>query len=183
MKLLAVMLGGTAPGANTELHDTVFAVGETIESTYEQLMGQWFGSLRGVHIDSWLPLEVVDGHRVLLRADAPAPGDPKLWFVNLGAYRHGRFGELHEVAFLVAATADQVKARARAALLADEHEPHTDDLHEIDDILQVTGGAGLHVHLVPVVGAAPPPLPAPVNGWHPLPEGVIAAYALKSGRV
>ena len=37
MKLFAVMLGGTAPGANTELHDAVFAVGETIESTYEQL--------------------------------------------------------------------------------------------------------------------------------------------------
>lgn len=182
MRLFAVMLGGTAPGANTELHDTVFAVGETIESTYEQLMAQWFGSLRGAHIDSWLPLEVVDGHRVALRPEAPAAGEPKLWFVNLGAYRHGRFGELHEVAFLVAADPDAAKARARAALLAGEHEPHTDDLHEIDDILQVTGGAGLHVHLAPLVGAAPAP-PAPVNGWHPLPEDVIAAYALKSGRV
>ena len=45
MKLFAVMLGGTAPGANTELHDAVFAVGDTIESTYEQLMRQWFGCL------------------------------------------------------------------------------------------------------------------------------------------
>jgi hypothetical protein len=182
MKLFAVMLGGTAQGANTELHDTVFAVGPTIESTYEQLMAQWFGALRGVHIDSWLPLEVVDGHRVALRPEAPAAGEPKLWFVNLGAYRHGRFGELHEVAFLAAGDAETAKSRARAALLAGEHEPHTDDLHEIDDILQVTGGAGLHVHLAPVVGAAPP-LPAPVNGWHPLPEDVIAGYALKSGRI
>lgn len=182
MKLFAVMLGGTAPGANTELHDTVFAVGDSLDATYEQLMGQWFGSLRGVHVDSWLPLEVVDGHRVLLRADAPAPGEPKLWFVNLGAYRHGRFGELHEVAFLVATSPEEVKARARAALLAGEHEPHTDDLHEVDDILEVAGAGGLRVHLVPVVGAAAPPA-APVNGWHPLPEDVIAAYALKSGRV
>ena len=136
MKLFAVMLGGSAQGANTELHDTVFAVGPDIESTYEQLMAQWFGSLRGVHIDSWLPLEVVDGHRVALRPEAPAAGEPKLWFVNLGAYRHGRFGELHEVAFLAAGDADTAKSRARAALLAGEHEPHTDDLHEIDDILR-----------------------------------------------
>jgi hypothetical protein len=126
------MLGGTAPGANTELHDTVFAVGETIESTYEQLMGQWFGSLRGVHIDSWLPLETVDGHRVLLRADTPAPGEPKLWFINLGAYRRGRFGELHEVAFLVAATGDEAAARAKAALLTDTDEQHTDDLLAVE---------------------------------------------------
>jgi hypothetical protein len=67
-------------------------------------------------------------------------------------------------------------------LLAGEHEPHTDDLHEVDDILEVAGAGGLRVHLAPVVGAAAPPA-APVNGWHPLPEEVIAAYALKSGRV
>jgi hypothetical protein len=179
MKLFAVMLGGTAPGANTELHDAVFAVGETIESTYEQLMGQWFGALRGLHIDSWLPLEVVDGHRVVLRPEPPG-GPLRLWFINLGAYRRGRFGELHEVAFLVAATGDEVKSRARAALLVGESEQHTDDLHEVDDIIEVAVAGGLHVHLEPA--AAPAAALEPVNGWHPLPEGVIAAYALKSGR-
>ncbi len=84
MKLFAVMLGGTAPGANTERHDAVLAGGDTIESTYEQLMEQWFGSRAGLHIDSWLELDVVDGHRVTLRPEAPAE-PTRLWFINLGA--------------------------------------------------------------------------------------------------
>ncbi len=142
MKLFAVMLGGTAPGANTELHDTVFAAGETIESTYEQLMEQWFGSLSGLHIDSWLELDIVDGHRVTLRPEAPA-GPARLWFINLGAYRRGRFGELHEVAFLVAANGDDVKARAQATLLTGTDEQHTDDLLEVDHIIEVAVPGGL----------------------------------------
>lgn len=181
MKLLAVMLGGTAPGANTELHDVVFAAGGTLESTYGQLMDQWFGSLAGLHVDSWLPLEVVDGHRVTLRAEAPPPGGPRLWFVNLGGYRRGRFGELHEVAFLVAADGESAKARARATLLRDVDEPHTDDLHEVDDLIAVAVAGGWHVHVEPAPDAAAVPT-EPTNGWHPLPEDVIAAFARKSGR-
>ena len=88
VNLYAVMLGGTAPGASTELHDVGFAIGETIESTYEQLMGQWFGSLSGLHIDSWLLLDVVDGHRV--SAPEARAGPARLWCVNLGAYRRDR---------------------------------------------------------------------------------------------
>jgi len=80
----------------------------------------------------------------------------------------------------VAATGDEVKSRARAALLVGESEQHTDDLHEVDDIIEVAVAGGLHVHLEPA--AAPAAALEPVNGWHPLPEGVIAAYALKSGR-
>lgn len=179
MKLFAVMLGGTAPGANTELHDAVFAAGETIADTYEQLMKQWFGSLAGLHIDSWLPLEIVDGHRVRLRPEAPAAGASKLWFINLGAYRRGRFGELHEVAFLVAGAGDEVKARARAALLIDQDEQHTDDLHEVDDLVAVARVGDLHVHLEPTGESAEL---APVNGWLPLPAAVLEEYRRRTGR-
>jgi hypothetical protein len=41
-KLLAVYLGGRAAKCNTELHDVVFAVGPSIESTYDQLLDKWF---------------------------------------------------------------------------------------------------------------------------------------------
>jgi hypothetical protein len=178
VNLYAVMLGGTAPGARTELHDIAFAVGETIESTYEQLMGQWFGSLAGLHIDSWLLLEVVDGHRVALRFEAPE-GTARLWCINLGAYRHGRFGELHEVAFLVAASGDEAAARAQATLLTGTDEQHTDDLLAADDIIEVVVPGGLRVHLETTGQTIPL---ESVNGWHRLPDGVIEEYGRRTGR-
>jgi hypothetical protein len=141
-------------------------------------MGQWFGSLAGLHIDSWLLLEVVDGHRVSLRGEA-CTGPARLWCVNLGAYRRGRFGELHEAAFLVAATGDEAAARAQAALLTDTDEQHTDDLLAADDIIEVVVPGGLHVHLEPTGETA---LLEPVNGWHRLPDGLLEEYGRRTGR-
>ena len=38
LRLFSVNLGGRADGCNTELHDTVFVVGESLEATYPQLV-------------------------------------------------------------------------------------------------------------------------------------------------
>ena len=91
-KLFAVYLGGRAPRCNTELHDVTFAVGASIEETYEQLLRNWFGNPRRLHLDSWLELQVVDGHRIVLSAQ-PVEQAKKLYFVNLGAYQPGQFTE------------------------------------------------------------------------------------------
>ena len=69
-KLFAVYLGGRAPRCNTELHDVVFVVGESIETSYERLMDKWFGDPLRLHIDSWIELHCVDGYRISLR---PSP--------------------------------------------------------------------------------------------------------------
>ena len=110
MKLFAVYLGGRAPKCNTELHDVVFVVGERIEDTYAQLLELWFGSRKGLHIDSWLALEVIDGYRVSL-SRTPPNTDEKLFFVNLGAYADGQFTEIHENVFLVGTDILAVKQR------------------------------------------------------------------------
>ncbi len=117
MRLFAVMLGGTAPRAATELHDVVFVAGERLEDTWDQLLDAWFGAPAGLHVDSWAALETVDGWRVVLRPEPPAAG-PKLWFINLGAYRPGHFGELHAVAFLAGDDPAAVKVRAKARAAA-----------------------------------------------------------------
>ena len=85
-KLFAVYLGGRALKCNTELHDVVFVVGETIEDTYEQLMNKWFGTPKGLHLDSWIELQVIDGYRISLSTTEPA-STKKLFFINLGGYR------------------------------------------------------------------------------------------------
>src|SRR3984957_17958504 len=99
-KLFAVFLGGRAPRCNTELHDVVFIVGQSIETSYERCMDKWFGDPLQLHIDSWVELQVGDGYRISLQAVPPEPGN-KLYFINLGAYLPGQFTEVHANAFVV----------------------------------------------------------------------------------
>lgn len=174
-RLFAVYLGGRVVTCNTELHDVVFAAGETIESTYDQLMDKWFGDFRRLHVDSWVDLELIDGHRVTLTKE-PSTYGKKLYFVNLGGYAPGQFTELHENAFCVAATEAEVKRRAKSELLVGMQQVHTDDLHDVDDCLEVTEVDGFHVHLEPTTE---PEVFQPNNGYHIIPEAVVAAYAAK----
>jgi hypothetical protein len=173
-RLFAVLLGGNcAPRSNTELHDVVFAVGDRLEDTYPQLLELWFGTPEGLHIDSWIELRVVDGHRVSLSLDTPDDGR-HLYFVNLGGYRAGDFAEHHANAFLVAADEDQAKQRAKSSLLGGFESVHTDDLYEVDDILQVKEVSGWHVALAPTDDTS---VSEPRNGYLPLPEDLIAGFS------
>jgi len=171
--LFAVCLGGRAPKCNTELHDVVFVTGETIEATYDQLMAQWFGTPAGLHIDSWGPLQLIDGHRIGLSRE-PHRGPEKLFFINLGAYADGQFMELHANLFLVDVSAKAAKAKAKALLR--ERLPghvHTDDLHDVDDCLAIAEVSGWHIALEKTDAAA---AFEPVNGYHVIPEPVVRRF-------
>lgn len=172
-KLFAVYLGGRAPKCNTELHDVVFVVGESLAATYEQLMDKWFGDPLRLHIDSWIELQIVDGQRVTLRP-APSAQPKKLFFINLGAYLPGQFTELHANAFMVAESETEVKLRAKGGLLRDARSVHTDDLCDIDDCLEIAEVDGYHIHLEPTSESQPF---EPTNGYLVLPKEVVAAYA------
>lgn len=171
-KLFAVYLGGRAPKCNTELHDVVFVVGTTIEDTYERLLDLWFGQPEGLHLDSWMELDIVDGHRVILTTE-PAALSKKLYFVNLGAYADGEFTELHANAIVVAASEREVKSRAKSELLVGKKTVHTDDLFDIDDCLEITSVDGHSVVLEPTTAAAPP---KPNNGYHIIPDEIVLKY-------
>ena len=173
-KLFAVYLGGRAPKCNTELHDVVFVVGSTIEETYPRLMDKWFGDPLRMHLDSWIELQIVDGHRIVLRP-TPAALTKKLYFINLGAYLPGQFTELHANTFAVASGEKEVKQRAKGELLQGTQSVHTDDLFDIDDCLEVSEVDGHHIHLEPTSDTQPF---APNNGFHIVPPGIVAAYAV-----
>jgi len=177
-KLFAVYLGGRAPKCNTELHDVVFVVGATIEETYEQLMDKWFGDPQRLHLDSWIELQIIDGHRITLHA-APSGQMKKLYFINLGAYLPGQFTELHANAFVVAASEPEVKQRAKGELLQGTQSVHTDDLYDIDDCLEVAEVDGHYIHLEPTAAAQPF---MPTNGYHIIPREIVASYAAKRQR-
>ena len=171
-KLFAVYLGGRAPRANTELHDVVFATGSRIEDTYPQLLEKWFGNPVGLHLDSWLELDVVDGWRVTL-SEAPVSQPEKLYFVNLGAYDDS-FTELHANGFYVAASPEEAKKRALSEHFQSGFElPHKDDVHDIDDCIALENINGLRVTLAKTGEVSKN---KPSNGYHIVPKDVIANY-------
>ena len=64
--LYLVVLGGRATKANIELHDVRWVVGSKIEDTYDTLRKDWFGSSKGLHIDSYKKIQYIDGHKINL---------------------------------------------------------------------------------------------------------------------
>ncbi|MCW3478682.1 DUF1543 domain-containing protein [Neisseriaceae bacterium JH1-16] len=173
MKLFAVYLGGRAPKSHIELHDVVFAIGESIEDTYEQLLEQWFGSPEGLHIDSWLELDIVDGYRVGLSAVPVTSEHAALFFVNLGGYLEGRFTEVHDSVFLVAADRAQARSRAKELLLHRHLQVHVDDSLQVDDCIRISRTQDMYVTLTPTTDLS---MQRPCNDYHRLPAEVIAAF-------
>jgi hypothetical protein len=172
-KLFAVYLGGRAEKCNTELHDVVFAVGETIEDTYEQLLDKWFGTPQGLHLDSWIELNIVAGYKVTLAENKPTNGK-RLYFINLGGYADGQFTELHANTFVVAESEQEAKAKGKGALLEALPGPvHTDDLYDIDDCLEISEVGDRHIALQMTEERIPL---KPMNGYHIIPKEVVADY-------
>jgi hypothetical protein len=171
-RLIACVLGGTAPRANTELHDVAFAVGESLEAVHEQLLASWFGNARGLHVDAWCFLDSVKGFRIRLARES-ADNGLQLYFINIGGYRAGEFGERHAWGFFGAPNKTAAKAHAKRALLQGFESIHKDDLHDIDECLQVGRVAGWHVHLLPDPSATGPAIS---NGYFPLPAATVRAW-------
>lgn len=146
-KLYAVLLGGRMQGCNTELHDTVFAVGSSLETCYPQLVKKWFGNSHRLHIDSSVELNQVDGYDITLHPEKPVENDLQLFFVNFGAYKPGVFGETHQVQFYVAKTKTQALLRAREELCVGLHEQHCDDNLPVDDILLLDTVDNFYIHV------------------------------------
>lgn len=139
-------VGGTAPGANIELHDVQFVAAEQPEEAFPLLREKWFGDKSKVHIDGYARIEWADGYDVMLCA-APFHGPQKLFFVNVGGYRSDELAELHQFGLFVAHSADEAKEKAKQVLLTGSFQQHKDDLAEVDDCLLLHSLQGYHIHL------------------------------------
>ena len=167
MKLFLVVLGGRSRGCHTEQHDVRWVVGDTIEDTYPQLIKQWIGLRRGLHLDSYRAVERVDNHRVEVVPGAAASKqttpDLQLWFVNLGAYDPTSMAERHHFGLVVARSTAAAKASAKRRWLKGLDQIHKDDLHgvmqepELDDLLPIDGNGQWHLRLTPLNEGVDPP--------------------------
>ena len=55
--LYLVVLGGRTPQTHVELHDVRWVAGCCIDDTIPELKRLWFGSKRGLHIDSYVRID------------------------------------------------------------------------------------------------------------------------------
>ena len=146
--LFVVMLGGKHPRAKIEVHDVVFAVADTLQATYPQLRDAWFGGPKGVHIDSWMAVDGVDGWKVELSHLAPAAETPRLYFINLGGYEANSFGEAHHYLLVVARNKQDAMSKGKQQMLGHWSQAHTDGVLDIDDCLPIDLVDGRYIHLV-----------------------------------
>ena len=146
--LYIVMLGGRHPRASIEVHDVVFVQGSALAPLYPDLRRAWFGSPKGLHIDSWLEVDGIDGYRVAFSQAAPAPGAPRLFFLNLGGYEPHTFGEAHRYVLLVAPDKATAKRLGKRHMASSWFKPHTDAVLDVDDCLPIDHVGGRYVHLV-----------------------------------
>jgi hypothetical protein len=120
----------------------------SIEETYPTLRERWFGTVKGLHIDCYVAVKHVDGHRVELKSE-PSNDAKRLYFVNFGGYDPKVITELHQFGLFVATSPDEAKSRAKEQLLVGSASPHRDDMFDVDDCFVVNEvGAGF-VHLFP----------------------------------
>ena len=139
------MLGGRAKKANIELHDVRWVVGSKIEDTYDTLRKDWFGSLKGLHIDSYKKNKYIDGYKINLinlekdkkKAISKKKNKDKkyLWFVNIGGYYPTSMQEKHEFGLVIASNKLEAKNIAKSKWLIGCKKKHKDDIASLEMLI------------------------------------------------
>ena len=146
--LYLVVIGGRFPKANVEIHDVRWVIGSKIEDTFDQLRNNWFGSYKGLHIDSYKKINSIDGYKINLRRIYKKESktiflekrkSPKknLWFVNIGGYDPSSMQEKHEFGLVVASSSLEAKNQAISKWLIGCRQKHKDDFFEVKRFAEV----------------------------------------------
>lgn len=101
LKLFVAFLGGKQGDDKIESHNLFFGVAETFESLLPAIKKSWKG-VKKLHVDSWMPIEQVDGHEVKIirnenQEQRTSEEFPKLLLVNIGFYKRAELGEQHKL--------------------------------------------------------------------------------------
>jgi hypothetical protein len=136
-QLFAIYLGGSAVGANIEVHDIIFVVSDSLENCYPKIVEKWFGSKQKVHIDAYMILDSVEGFDIQLQTQKPVDQELNLYFVNIGGYLENSFFEMHNFGFVVAKDSIEAKILAKQKYSKDLLTPHKDNLEIVDNLIQI----------------------------------------------
>jgi hypothetical protein len=141
IKLFVYYVGGKAPNANIEVHDVMFAFGESFEDGFVTIKENWFGLTDGLHVDCYAEINYVDGYQIKISERCTRLDDDlKLFFVNLGAYQSNQLAETHFYNFVIADNIRSAKQIAKQNLSSEQglNFIHADRIAEIDNILEIS---------------------------------------------
>ncbi|HZU62520.1 MAG TPA: DUF1543 domain-containing protein [Novosphingobium sp.] len=145
--LYMFFVGGTAPGANIEIHDVQFAVVEKPEEAFAGIANRWFADQELLHIDVIRRVNWVDGYDVTI-GSGPSQGEARLFFVNMGGYFREESFERHAFEVIAAKSEVEAKAIAKSRFFNDHEIPHRDFLMDIDGFLALDKVGEEHIHLI-----------------------------------
>ncbi|MEO7047661.1 MAG: DUF1543 domain-containing protein [Ferruginibacter sp.] len=150
LKLFMAILGCRPAGRHTEQHDIFFGIATEMKELIPAMYEYWPEANKKIHVDAWREVNQVDGFEIKIVSvgEKKAPGDTKLFFINLGGYKPGEFEEYH-YKMLVAAPnkGEAIMASKKTAFFKhtgfkgaqshvdDKYGVDVDDLYEIPDIL------------------------------------------------
>lgn len=148
-----VLLGGKHPRARVEVHDIVFAVGQSLHELRPALCHAWFGSAKGLHIDAWAQLNGVryagQPYAIVLSNRASAEHELKLYFLNLGGMLPQQFGEQHRYRVVAAFNLQQAKQQGLAWAKKHWQGAHVDAVFDVDDCMPIDSVDGRYINLYP----------------------------------
>jgi hypothetical protein len=139
-----VLLGSKPKGRNTEQHDVFFGIAHSLIELYPDLIDFW-PDAKGLHIDAWREVNVVEGYRIAVECRAPDSGAAlslghSLFFINLGGYQEFKFEEQHYVVLSVQPDkASAIKKAKETLFFQNKTSSHVDDKYgiDVDDIYQI----------------------------------------------
>ena len=147
-KLYMISLGGKAPGANIEVHDVQFAVGDSIETVLAVVRDQWFGLPTKLHMDSYLEIKGSQGYAIELREEV-ITSDLHLFFAFLGGYKAVQTQEIHDVRLVIAKSELDAKKLAFKSEGFDTIQSHVDSIVNVQKTLLSDDGKTYYIELTP----------------------------------
>ncbi|MBE7177237.1 MAG: DUF1543 domain-containing protein [Mucilaginibacter polytrichastri] len=170
-KLFMILLGSKAPARVVEQHDYFFGIAPQLRDLIPQMRAFWPEAGNSLHIDGWREVTHVEGYRVDIvpAGDKPAPGEERLFFINLGGYTAGRLEEQHYnlltvdkdrsaalktsklTPFFKQSTIAKVKGAN--AHIDEKYGIDVDDFYLIEDLLSNEQKSAWHIRLTPTEAA------------------------------
>lgn len=160
--LYMLLIGATPPGRHTEQHDVFFTIADHISEVVPHCLDFWPEAKKGMHLDAWRKVTVVNGFEVKVLEEPNHQSEAKLFFINLGGYKKGEFEEFHYKMIVAAADkGEAVKAAKQTAFfrhtgfkganahIDDKYGVDVDDIYAIVDILPAALKARYSLSLTP----------------------------------
>jgi len=171
-RLFMALLGCRPPGRLTEQHDIFFGIAASLKELVPYMQQSWPEGKQNLHLDAWREVTQVEGYEVQVQektAEEQMPGSRRLFFLNLGGYKHGEFEEYHYKLLLSAQNSGDAIREAKATAffqhtgfkgavshIDDKYGVDVDEVYEIAEILAPVFKERYAVTLVPLEGVSEP---------------------------